>query len=65
LLQLVRRKSDQLSILQLPPPLAPIALPHTANIRALSNALVAVLSINVFVLSSLASFCLLLIFYPQ
>jgi hypothetical protein len=35
------------------------------NTRALSTALITVLSINVFVISSVAAFCLFLFFYRK
>jgi hypothetical protein len=64
LLQLVRRK-EPLSILPETLPKPP-KLPEAAgNTHALSTALVAVLSINVFVISSVAAFCLLLFFYQK
>jgi hypothetical protein len=62
LLQLVRRK-EPLSILrETPPPAQPVP---SGNTRALSTALVTVLSINVFVISSVAAFCLFLFFYQK
>jgi hypothetical protein len=60
-LQLVRRKeipaavSKEIALRQLGP---------AANVRVLSNALVTVLSINVFVISSLATFVLLFFYQP-
>jgi hypothetical protein len=65
LLQLVRRK-EPLSILDEEPPKPPEAAPASlSETRALSTALVAVLSINVFVISSVATFCLFLFFYQK
>jgi len=60
LLQLVRRK-EPLSILREPPPKPPAAAGNTR----VSTALITVLSINVFVISSVASFCLFLFFYQK
>ena len=62
MLQLVRRKEPLSIPRELPPPKPPAA---AANTRDLSTALIAVLSINVFVISSVASFCLLLFFYQK
>jgi hypothetical protein len=62
LLQLVRRK-EPLSILREPPPPKPPVA--AGNTRALSTALITVLSINVFVISSVAAFCLFLFFYRK
>jgi hypothetical protein len=61
LLQLVRRK-EPISILREPPPKQPVA---AGNTRALATALITVLSINVFVISSVAAFCLFLFFYRE
>lgn len=61
MLQLVRRK-EPLSILREAPP-QPRAAP--GNTRALSTALITVLSINVFVISIVAAFCLFLFFYQE
>jgi hypothetical protein len=60
LLQLVRRK-EPLSILREPPP----KLPSVAGNSRVSTALITVLSINVFVISSVAAFCLFLFFYQK
>jgi len=59
LLQLVRRK-EPLSIFQEAPKPQPAA---EGNSKALSTALITVLSINVFMIASVASFYLLLFFY--
>jgi hypothetical protein len=61
LLQLVRRKEPLSIIGEAPskPPAAP------GNTRALSTALITVLSINVFVISIIAAFCLFLFFYQK
>ncbi len=61
MLQLVRRK-EPLSILPEGPPKPPAA---PGNTRTLSTALITVLSINVFVISSVAAFCLFLFFYQK
>ena len=61
MLQLVRRK-EPLSILREAPPEPPAA---PENPRALSTALITVLSINVFVISIVAAFCLFLFFYQK
>jgi len=61
LLQLVPRKGS-LSILQESPAPQPAA---KENSKAVSTALITVLSINVFVIASVASFCLLLFFYQK
>jgi hypothetical protein len=62
LLQLVRRK-EPLSIIPEAPPKPPTAAP--GNAHALSTALITVLSINVFVISIIAAFCLFLFFYQK
>lgn len=62
MLQLVRRK-EPLSILREAPPPKPRAT--AGNTRAVSTALITVLSINVFVISSVAAFCLFLFFYEK
>jgi hypothetical protein len=61
-LQLVRRK-EPLSIIPEAPPKSPPAAP--GNAHALSTALITVLSINVFVISIIAAFCLFLFFYQK
>ena len=61
MLQLVRRK-EPLSILREARPQAGAA---PGNTRALSTALITVLSINVFVISIVAAFCLFLFFYQE
>jgi hypothetical protein len=61
LLQLVRRK-EPLSILREAPPKPRAA---SGNPGALSTALITVLSINVFVISIIAAFCLFLFFYQK
>jgi hypothetical protein len=60
LLQLVRRK-EPLSILREPPSKPPAVAGNTR----VSTALITILSINVFVISSVASFCLFLFFYQK
>jgi hypothetical protein len=62
LLQLVRRKEPFSILRETAPPAQPEA---PGNTRALSTALITVLSINVFVISSVAAFCLLLFFYEK
>ena len=59
MLQLVRRK-EPLSIFQEFPKLQPEA---EGNSKAVSTALITVLSINVFVIASVGAFYLLLFFY--
>jgi hypothetical protein len=61
LLQLVRRK-EPFSIFQEAPKPQPTA---EGNSKTLSTALVTLLSINVFVIASVASFYLLLSFYQK
>jgi hypothetical protein len=63
LLQLVRRK-EPLSIFQEAPKPQP-ATEGKSNSKALSTALITVLSINVFVIAGVASFYLLLSFYQK
>jgi hypothetical protein len=62
LLQLVRR-TEPLSILREPPP--PSQPAGGGNTRAISAALITVLSINVFVISSVAAFCLFVFFFQE
>ena len=61
MLQLVRRKQP-LSILYESP--RPVATAKEDN-KAVSTALITLLSINVFVIASVASFCLFLFFYQK
>jgi hypothetical protein len=61
LFHLVRRK-EILSILRESPPSRPAA---DERGKDLSAALITVLSINVFVIASVASFCLFLFFYRK
>lgn len=61
MLQLVRRK-ESFSIFQEAPKPQPAA---KGNSKALSTALITLLSINVFVIAGVASFYLLLSFYQK
>jgi hypothetical protein len=61
LLQLVRRKEPLSIIDESPQPLPAVK----EESKTLSNALITVLSINVFVVASVASFCLFLFFFEK